>query len=97
MMARMPAYTGFKAKCAKCHGSNVATEWHNGGTIGERTSRGRNWPCQFRVRGEHLCRECRTCGYAWPEALACDTEASDDEPPSPAPDREGLWDSSARP
>lgn len=82
MAASLPAYSGSNARCQKCDGSSAATAWHNGGAAEEQTSRGRDWPCRSRAAGwEHLCRECRTCGYAWAETLP-----PDDEPRAGSPE-----------
>ena len=71
-------YSGPGKHCPKCEHYSIDTVWHAGPVSVSRTSRGGPWPCSdsgIRL-GEHLCRECESCGYTWAEACA-------DVPPVP--------------
>lgn len=70
-MTDLPAYTGPNVKCPKCEVGKVRTTFHaSGRTVDQKTPRGEYWECANSRIGQHLCRDCPNCGYAWAEACA---------------------------
>lgn len=72
-MSLFPPYSGDDPgpECPKCGGRGAMTTYHN---QGYRFIAGGPQICTETSGrfGEHLDRECRTCGYFWPEACADD-------------------------
>jgi hypothetical protein len=57
--------------CPKCSGETISVTFHPQAVLDAET----RWPCMLlepggRPLGEHLCRRCGTCGFAWCEAAA---------------------------
>lgn len=51
--------------CPKCGGEEVSVTWHPGPVLDLVNA----WPCST-AAGEHLCRRCTACGFAWCESPA---------------------------
>lgn len=65
----MPPYSGEGTRCVKCGGEGASTMYI-----------GQAWKtCERGRRGEHLCRECRTCSYGW-----CEAVVDQGTPPAPS-------------
>jgi hypothetical protein len=69
VMADLPAYSGPDIECPKCQVKKISTIWHPASAWPVKTSRDVYWECT-RITGirQHLCRECKNCGYTWAEA-----------------------------
>jgi hypothetical protein len=70
--------------CGKCSGEAISVVWHPGAVLDADA----RWPCggfdpASRVPGEHLCRRCSACGYAWAEQVA-DAYADQERQPEEA-------------
>ena len=62
-MSDLPLYSGPMPKCIKCGAHDANTEYRRALTVLD--SRHIDWGPEI----EHLRRQCRRCGYAWPEAV----------------------------
>jgi hypothetical protein len=73
--ARTPGEPGLR--CEKCAGTDISVRWDSNFYDCLHVQQERSdWP---RDGGEHLHRQCRTCGWTWAAALSQPAEAEHDE------------------